>query len=348
MLLTGTDVVAVLDKRPLPEPTVRHSECSLLLLQADPHQCQKCVLYRETLRITVFRHEHKQSKDRSAPSSHTNYRYLTTLEKLDRLRHWHDKSRALQKKVLCSQERIAGLVAKEGVSLDIDTTEDLHAIMEEENITVAERCPENSFQRLFWDQQREASSKSSKGMRWHPTIIKWCLYLRYQSSKAYELVRDSGVIQLPSQRTLRDYSHCVKSEAGFSTDVDLLLMQANNMPSCPEHQKLVILLLDEMYIREDLVYDKHSGRLTGFTNLGSVSDHLLASEHTLEEGQVRRTLAKTIMVFMVKGLFTSLRFAYAQFPCSTLTGDLLLHPFWQAVFRLERMDFKVRIIYTCM
>ena len=63
-------------------------------------------------------------------------------------------------------------------------------------------------------------------------------------------------------------------------------------------------------------------RLTGFTNLGSVSDHLLASEHTLEEGQVRRTLAKTIMVFMVKGLFTSLRFAYAQFPCSTLTGLL--------------------------
>ena len=113
------------------------------------------------------------------------------------------------------------------------------------------------------------------------------------------------------------------------------------MPSCPEHQKLVILLLDEMHIREDLVYNKHSGRLIGFTNLGSVSDHLLASERALEGGQEGRLLAKTIMMFMVKGLFTPLRFPYAQFPSSTVTGDLLFHPFWQAVFRLERMGFKV-------
>ena len=178
-------------------------------------------------------------------------------------------------------------------------------------------------------------------MRWHPAMIKWCLYLRYQSSKAYELLRSSGCIQLPSQRTLHDYSHCVKSEAGFATHVDLLLMQANNMSSCPEHQKLVILLLDEMYVREDLVYDKHSGRLIGFAHLGSVSDHLQASERALEQGQEGRPLAKTIMMFMVKGLFTPLRFPYAQFPCSTVTGDLLFRPFWPAVFRLERMGFKV-------
>ena len=132
-------------------------------------------------------------------------------------------------------------------------------------------------------------------MCWHPGIIKWCLYLRYQSSKAYETVRSSGVIKLPSQRTLRDYSHCVSSEPGFSIDVDLLLMK-NNMSSCLEHQKLVILLLDEMYIHEDLVYDKHSGNLTGITHLGSVSNHLLASEH---DGHNVRRLAKTMMVFMV-------------------------------------------------
>ena len=345
-------MVAVLDKRPIPEETIRHNECTLLLPQSDPNRCQKCMQYRETLRITVFRHDRKEPTDRSAPSSHTNYRYLSTPEKLDRLRHWHDKSRALQKKILRCQERIAGLVAKEGVSMDADTTADLHAVMEEENINVAKQYLENSFERIFWDQQREASSKSSKGMRWHPAIIKWCLYLRYQSSKAYELVRNSGVIKLPSQRTLMDYTHCVKSDTGFSTNVDLLLMQANNMSSCSEHQKLVILLLDEMYVREDLVYDKHSGRLTGFTHLGSVSDHLLASERA--QGDPVRQLAKTIMVFMVKGLFTPLRFAYAQFPCNSLTGDLLFHPFWQAVFRLERMGFKVCVcvynvlLYACM
>ena len=42
-------------------------------------------------------------------------------------------------------------------------------------------------------------------------------------------------------------------------------------------------------------------------------------------------------------LFTRLRFPYAQFPCASLTGDLLFHPFWQAVSRLERMEFKVNV-----
>ena len=60
----------------------------------------------------------------------------------------------------------------------------------------------------------------------------------------------------PSQRTLQDYSHCVKSAAGYSLDVDRQLMQA---ASCPEWHKLVILLMDEIHIKENLVYDKHSG-----------------------------------------------------------------------------------------
>lgn len=94
-------------------------------------------------------------------------------------------------------------------------------------------------------------------MRWHPLMIKWCLYIRHQSQKAYEVIRDSGVICLPSQRTLRDYSNCVEAKAGFSRDVDDQLMKAANMGSCPKWHKLVILLLDEMYMKEDLVYDKH-------------------------------------------------------------------------------------------
>ncbi len=38
-----------------------------------------------------------------------------------------------------------------------------------------------------------------------------------------------------------------------------------------------------------------------------------------------------MMVFMVRGLFSSLKFPYAQFPCVDLSGDLLYDPFWEAV-----------------
>ena len=53
------------------------------------------------------------------------------------------------------------------------------------------------------------------------------------------------------------------------------------------------------------------------------------------------TLANSMLVFMVRGLFTSLEFPYAQFPCKAITGDQLFNPFWEAVGRLERIGFKV-------
>ena len=49
-------------------------------------------------------------------------------------------------------------------------------------------------------------------------------------------------------------------------------------------------------------------------------------------------------VIMVKGLFTPLRFPYSHFPCTSITGDLLFDPFWEAIYRLERMYFKVSVL----
>lgn len=43
---------------------------------------------------------------------------------------------------------------------------------------------------------------SGNGMRWHPMIIRWCLFIRQKSSKAYDAVREAGFINLHSTRTL--------------------------------------------------------------------------------------------------------------------------------------------------
>lgn len=39
------------------------------------------------------------------------------------------------------------------------------------------------------------------------------------SSKTYEIIRDSGFIHLPSQRTLFDYTHWIKLKPGFNAEV---------------------------------------------------------------------------------------------------------------------------------
>lgn len=179
-------------------------------------------------------------------------------------------------------------------------------------------------------------------------MIRWCLYLHYRSSGAYDTLRQSGVLKLPSQRTLRDYSHHTEAAPGFSAEVDSMVMKAAEVHSCSEREKCILLLLDEMHVREDLVYDKHSGELIGFTNLGDINTHLDSFEQAISSHseEPQPVLAKSVLVFMVRGLFTKLQFAYAQFPCSQMRGDKLYVPFWEAVRRLEKCGFKV--ILVCM
>ena len=301
-----------------------------------------CDGYRSNLHSLASREASYTTPNRT---SHANYRYLSTPEKIDRLHDLHRETRAYRLKVERLQAKLASVTALHGVTLDEETTSDLHHIMLEEE---EQAVQQDGFQKIFWQQHKEAASRSGeskKGMRWHPLMVRWCLFLRHQSNKCYETLRESGCIHLPSQRTLRDYTHCVQSGVGFSTEVDRLLLQAMNLMTCPEWHKLVILLLDEMHIREDLVYDKHTGKMIGFTNLGNINNHLLAFEKSMDESEEEQesgsVLAKSMMAFMVRGLFTALRFPYAQFPCASVTGDLLFEPFWHAVYRLERMGLKV-------
>ena len=47
------------------------------------------------------------------------------------------------------------------------------------------------------------------------------------------------------------------SQRGY---IDEQLKVSAKLPSCLEREKCVILILDEMHLREDLSYDKHTGK----------------------------------------------------------------------------------------
>lgn len=95
--------------------------------------------------------------------------------------------------------------------------------------------------------------------------------------------------------------------------------------------------MDEMHIKEDLVYNKHTGELVGFVNLGDINSHLVKFEKSLSGEDQTEPLAKSMLTIMVRGLFTLLQLPYAQFPCKTISGDLMYDPFWEAVSRIERL-----------
>ena len=52
-------------------------------------------------------------------------------------------------------------------------------------------------------------------------------------------------------------------------------------------------------------------------------------------------LAKSMLVIMVRGLFTKLRFPFVHFTCVNLTGEKIHPLFWEAVYRVERCEMKV-------
>ncbi len=349
---SGTQTVAYVDSESLSDPTIRHTQCEYLLPPESPARCQVCKKHGNTLRAQLSRHNSHQATpvSRTDPSSHVSYQSLTEEEKIERMRNLHEKLRQTQKQRDRLKAKLAEVVERQGVEVDSDTNDDLCNITRSEAVQVTEKFPPGSFQRIFWEQQVDAiSRKDARGMRWHPLMIRWCLYLRHRSSGAYETLRNSGCLVLPSQRTLRDYTHFVKAAPGFSTEVDQQLMTAAGFDTLEEWQKCVVVLLDEMHIRQDLVYEKHSGALIGFANLGEVNNHLVAFERSMSSEESSLVpLAKTMMTFMVRGLFTSLHFPYAQFPCAKVTGDLLFDPFWDGVFRLERCGFKVCVSETCM
>ena len=94
----------------------------------------------------------------------------------------------------------------------------------------------------------------------------------------------------------------MKAGAGFSSDVDKMLMTVANIESRLIKGKFVFLLLDEMHIKEDLVFDKHSGMMIGFTNLGDINMHLLQCEESMKKDNAPKPqIAKSMMVFMVRG-----------------------------------------------
>ena len=263
-----------------------------------------------------------------------------------RMTQLHNNLRHILKQRDQLKDRVAAAVESHGEAVDETLHDDLTQIMQTEGKRLMESAAPGSLQRVFFQQQLDSSSKNdARGMRWHPLMIRWCIYLRHQSQGAYETLR--RVVALPSQRTLRDYTYHIPPTSGFSAEVDRQLILAAKLDQCEEREKYVILLLDEMHIKEDLVYDKHTGQMIGFVNLGEVNNHLHKLEHYLSQQTVHHSpLADSIMTFMVRGLFSHLQFPYLQLPCHRLTGGDLYHPFWTAVGRLERCGFKVRT-YKC-
>lgn len=58
-------------------------------------------------------------------------------------------------------------------------------------------------------------------------------------------------------------------------------MIAAKLSTSPEWHRLIVLLIDEMHVKESLVYNNNTGKMIGFVDLGSVNNYLLSFEESI-------------------------------------------------------------------
>ena len=80
--------------------------------------------------------------------------------------------------------------------------------------------PPSELTDLFWKEQCKAfNTKGRTGVKWHPMMIRLALLLHSRGPAAYKTLRETGVLILPGESTLRDYTNYIHPSTGFQPQV---------------------------------------------------------------------------------------------------------------------------------
>ena len=220
------------------------------------------------------------------------------------------------------QDRLKHLqtkIEKDGVGISASLETDLLKIMGGQNL---ESTPHMKF---FWEQQMALLQSNKMGRRYHPQIIRFALSIHSKSASAYRELRDSGALILPSERVLRDYKNYFKPKAGINQEnIECIREKTKHFTDL---QRYIVLVMDEMKIQSNLVFDKVSGDLVGFVDLGDP----MTNEAYVEEESV----ATHALAFLVRGLCTDMKHIVSYYFTRDVTSFQILPIFWKAVAVLE-------------
>ena len=156
-------------------------------------RCQPCKKARVTL-TTLKKRKHEIPPSQITFSSRKPHSAMSREELVEKIEDLKKENRNLKK-----------TIETEGHELNSADHCDITSIIQD-----ADHSKLSDYQKLFIQEQEKYNSCNPKQMRWHPTVIKWALYIQSKSAKAYDTLRESGFVNLPSRRTLYDYSHYVK------------------------------------------------------------------------------------------------------------------------------------------
>ena len=293
---------------------LRSKDCLVLHDDSnDTSMCEKCLLMFTAKSKQQRRVKAKQSTvlhDKAPLTASSKERLVATVQK-----------QRLQCKDL--ESRLADMekeIKSNSIKVDDVLEGDINTILANSDM---ESSPHMKF---FWEQQKKLLASPNFGRRYHPHLIRFCLSIHSKSPSVYRELSSSGVLVLPSERTLRDYRNFFKPKPGFHQENIQKLTETTTQLF--DVQRYVAVSFDEMKIHSNLVFDKHSNELIGFVDLGD-------EEINVATFDCPASMATHVLAFMVRGVASDLKYILGYFSTRNITSYQIMPLFWKAVAILE-------------
>ena len=203
-----------------------------------------------------------------------------------------------------------------------------------------------AFLEILLNDQAKALTTEARQMRWHPLVIKWCLRLYNKSHSSYNALQDSGVLKLPTGRTLSDYKNFNKPGGGWNGEVLNEMRKRLCERNLDDRGRWGGLFFDEVKVKEGLVFDQSTWELVGFTDLGSDEADMkdLVRESNDPTINSDAGLATHVLQFFFKSLFANFEYPCAYFLTNGVKSSQLNNIFWEGVSVLHSLNFQILLV----
>ena len=162
------------------------------------------------------------------------------------------------------------------------------------------------------------------------------------SPAASKYLHESGILTLPSERRLFDFTHFVDAKEGVQEDIINLLREKLEKENLENHEKFFNLLFDELTVRADIVLNR-KGEIIGCVNMTGIEASLATLETELvgEEPMIKPEPAKKVLVYMLQGISLNVQEIVGIFATTELSAEQLCSRTWDVTYHLEIRGIKV-------
>ena len=146
---------------------------------------------------------------------------------------------------------------------------------------------------------------------------------------------------MPHRTTLNRYFGFCDIGTGYNPDVIKYLKDECCKNIKNDFEREFVLIFDEMSIKSGIVYDKHSGKLVGYTELGNINNELDNFERNMNF-ENEKSLATNVLCLMTRGLFKHISYPIAYFTTCHISSSQLFPLMWEAVRVMKMAGFTIR------